>query len=63
MLKVLDSNVRHAVCEYIAAYPDPSAAGPLKDAMQSEPDRRTHKQMAKALKACEVIDASPYGMN
>ena len=63
MLKALDSNVRHTACEYIAAYPDPSAAEPLKDAMQSEPDRRTHKQMAKALKVCEEIDANPYGMN
>ena len=55
-----ETPVRQAAAAYLTAFPAPEAAGPLRNASQAEPDRKTQKQMEKALKAAEKLAGNPY---
>jgi len=60
MLGDEEGKVRAAAAAYIAAFPSPSAAEGLRQALMSEQDGKALSQMKKALKACEKAGANPY---
>ena len=60
MLRDEDPAARRAAAEYIAAYPKPSAAKELDEALALEEDKVARSQMTKALKSCERAGANPY---